>query len=104
MAVAAALLVGLVADELVDDALVDAGRRQARDEAVPQDVVALQRLPLAPLQGALQMVVRLVPGHRRRVRRLACPHCGQPSLERRGAGLLSPVSGRAAALLAPPDD
>src|SRR4051794_3892914 len=63
VAIPAPLLLRAVADELVDDPLVNPGRGQATDERVPQYVVALEHLPLATGQGPLQVVVCLVAGH-----------------------------------------
>ena len=54
MPVTAALLLGLVPDEVVDEPLVNSLARQGRDEAVPQDVPAAHYLPLAVLHGSFE--------------------------------------------------
>ena len=62
MAISLSLLVGLVANEFVDDPLINGGHGQARYEAVPKNVEPVKHLPFRSGEGAPQVVVNLVPG------------------------------------------
>ncbi len=57
MAVAAALLLGLMAYDVVDDALVDAPARQGGDEGMTKNMPALQPFPRAEAKSPPEIMV-----------------------------------------------
>jgi hypothetical protein len=59
--VASPLFFSLVSNKLVNDTLIDALCGQARNERVPQNVVAAQHLPFAACDRPFEMVVSFVP-------------------------------------------
>lgn len=56
------LLVRLVANEVIDDPLVHAGRCQTRNKTVPQYVTTSQYFPFGVSQCPLEMIVDFIPG------------------------------------------
>src|SRR5207249_3811813 len=57
-------LLRLVTDPGVDESLVGPGRRTVRAKAMAKNVPAVEHLPFAPGQDAVEVVVGLVPRHR----------------------------------------
>ncbi len=103
VAVAPTHLLCRMPNPFVDQPLVDAGRRAARDEAVTEHVPAMHDLQSRPGQRSLEMVVRFVRrqrGNRRplaAVRPLAGPFRLVPPC------LLAPMAGGGASLAAARD-
>lgn len=62
--IAAALLVRLVTDKIIDDPLIHSGSSQATYETVPEYMVTAKRFPLRTCQRPSQVIVRFVFGHR----------------------------------------
>ena len=88
--VAAAHLLGLVAHPLIDHSLIDPRGRAVGHERVPENVPAAHPLPLAPRNGSLEVVVRLVARQRHTTRppRLASGHAKPVAEEVLAAGVL----------------
>jgi len=102
MAIPAPLFLRLMADDFVDDPLIDTVAGQGRHEAVPEDMVAPDHAPLAAFQGPLQMISGLVLGQREDAGPLPFLDASQPGRQR-PRPVLPRVAGREAALLAAPD-
>src|SRR5262245_3818955 len=92
VAIAATLLVGLVTDPLVDEALIDTRAGAHADDDVPPDVPAANHRPFRAGKRPLQVVARLALGEHPRRRRSTLLDRGEPALQRPGsvgAGLVS---------------